>query len=511
MKQAILTLIANARNLSIQSKLLLVVAVVTAAFLTSNAISFFGRFSLKLIADNYAKNLSIYIPLNEGFITTLTYVIFFALVYLASYIFSADPSHRKLGVIAIAVAFLTYNIVIGVAMMDNRIHPISGKAMKCYVQLENTVKYFDLVEGNERKYDPVTGRPCIPITPELAEKLDKQEQQVLPRKIPANAEIDLFDRVFGTPVTWYYRNAFGKIELYDNAGFHPINGAKLQAVDEAIAQEWTTQREELLEQEKAKAEAEKRQAALEAKRQEEVRRRKQAEEAERRRLQQEAEEKRLAEEQEAEAKKLAEAEEKRERLAEVGDKCDQLAGNQFDRNRNDRFLSVPYSLLRSQAELAISICQKAAALFPETARYKYQYARALQANKNPHAKLVLQELVANYYPAAYDNLGWVNLNNKKYREGIALFKRGAELGSMEAMFSLASQFYEGIIVEKNLDSAYSLAKAAASQGHPDAQAMVLNLERQIQKEYLDAESKAMRQRRLDNIISGVLNSLLLRN
>ena len=128
---------------------------------------------------------------------------------------------------------------------------------------------------------------------------------------------------------------------------------------------------------------------------------------------------------EAEDKKARDDE--RARLTQAAGLCDDLAANPSDSNRVGE--GVLFDNLKAQAKEAVSNCEIAVSQNPAQLRFKYQLARALHWTDRKRAFDILQELVRQRYPAAFDNLGWLYLTEKKDRGGaIALFKAGAQAG-----------------------------------------------------------------------------------
>lgn len=404
------------------------------------AISFFvlwvlGRYFLFTVAESLAKKIAIYTPLNEGLIKTLSYVIFIVLVPITAMLVSFRGKRRQQGIYYISVFFIFYFLFIGVTTIGFKVDPLSGAPKKCYVIFDGKVIYHELVSGQERVFDPETGERCQPVTPELAGKLSKWELGLRPKRIDDDSQPEMFDPVLGTPNVWYARRENGRIELFDDEGFHPISSLPLQPITPDVAREWKAQQE-----------------------------RRRAQEARRRK----AEEKKRQREQE---NRRAELEEERRLLAArtaAGDDCDRLAGNRYDRNRNRAFPGVSYSHLLSNAGFAVDRCKSALETQPRELRYRYQLARALQASGSSSARQMLLNLTRQNYAAAYDNYGWALVKERRGREALEYFRRGANLGNAEAMVSLANFLTAGQYVQRNSREALRLLNAAAEQGHPEA-------------------------------------------
>lgn len=153
--------------------------------------------------------------------------------------------------------------------------------------------------------------------------------------------------------------------------------------------------------------------------------------------------------------------------------CDHLAANPNDPAKivaGIRFGEI-------EPERAIAACEVAAAHFPKNPRFKYQLARAYQSGSQSRLALpILEELVRQKYIAAYDNLGWVYLENKTVsvdvKKAIALFKVGAAANQPEPMTSLGVVYQH----QQNFAEAKYWYEKAASFGYADAKERLENLQ-----------------------------------
>ena len=460
-----------------------------------------GIFSLKSLADSYASEVAEYIPLSQPLLKALSYLIFLVMLPTGILFVSLKSKSRLHGVILFAVSMIVFNLFLGLAARNFKVNPLTGGPVKCVVINNGKPLFYDLVPGKEFQIDPLTGRKCIPVTPELAVKLSRDP----PRLIPSGSQTDFFDRAMGTPRTWFAKLPDGTIELFDNDGFHPITSEELQPITPEIAVEWQRQYDQKVEQQlrdeelkKEIAEATKAEEArlAEERRLEEIRvaeakRIEEARIAEEKRL----EEMRIAEEKRAEEQRLAEENARRmqaeedarleqqrreeqerqqaeEERARGGRRCDQLAGNAYDQDRNTAFPGVPYDLLVAHAKDAILACRNAVSIDGDTLRYHYQLARALQSQRSGEAEDILQMLADKDYAAAFDNLGWIQINKGNGRQGILDFERGAQLGGIESMFSLGGFLYEGRLVQKDKQAGVNYLRMAAERGHSGATKLV---------------------------------------
>jgi hypothetical protein len=253
-----------------------------------------------------------------------------------------------------------------------------------------------------------------------------KDQQETPTLRPPNAVQITKDTVFFDPVTgnsrlWYWRKDKGEYEFFDGPGFHPQNGQPLQSFTKDMLIQYQQEIDEKAKQ--LKAEQDRIEAEQKAKREAENRRQhelqKKAEEEQRRR--------------EADAK----------RLSEAAKQCDDLAANPNDANRVG--VGVYYGDLKPRAAEAVAACEAASKQNPNTLRFQYQLARALEltgdgvtrAKNRQHALEIHQVLVKAGYPAAYDNLGSVFRDKGDLTTAVAFYRRGIALNDSDSMFSLA--------------------------------------------------------------------------
>lgn len=153
--------------------------------------------------------------------------------------------------------------------------------------------------------------------------------------------------------------------------------------------------------------------------------------------------------------------------------CDHLAANP-----NDPAKIVPgIKFGEIEAERAIAACEVAAARFPTIPRFNYQLARAYQRGSKANlAFSIFQDLVQQKYIAAYDNLGWLYLDNRvvpqDVKKAIALFKQGAAANQPEAMTSLC-RVHEDL---QDFANAKYWCERAAALGYEEAKERLQKLQ-----------------------------------
>ena len=131
---------------------------------------------------------------------------------------------------------------------------------------------------------------------------------------------------------------------------------------------------------------------------------------------------------------------------------------------------VPFDNLKAQAKEAVSNCEIAVSQNPDQLRFKYQLARALHWTDRKRAFDILQELVRQRYPAAFDNLGWLYLTERKDPgRAIALFQAGTQVGDSDSMLSLAEMIERNHLTVVNpVQEKLALYQRAAQLGNKTA-------------------------------------------
>ena len=310
--------------------------------------------------------------------------------------------------------------------------PRTSEPIVWYVDHGDTIEIFDLMG-----YHPETSAELLPVSPEIVDRW-KAQQKLFGRKPPVSVDPALhpwFDVKTGRPNIWHTPGENGALEFFDGPGFHPKTGKALIEITQDFAE---------------KLEREKQKQADDLAREKQ----KQADYLEREK-QKQAEQK-WREQQAREAQRLAAS-------------CDELAGNPNDQRRRSKGVGVSYDQLKTQIPEAIRACELAVQLLPADLTLQYQLARAVELVDPPRGQSMQDKLVKKGYPAAFDNVGSLLLNDPKcrqhcIREAVKLFQKGVALGDPDAMMSLANQ----ISNNQAKGDVISLYQRAAKLGHPRA-------------------------------------------
>ena len=143
-------------------------------------------------------------------------------------------------------------------------------------------------------------------------------------------------------------------------------------------------------------------------------------------------------------------------------------------------------------------CRAAVENKPEDPRFRYQYARAMQTIEPASAAHIYEQLVAERYPAAFDNYGWVLIQlQNDYAGAERLFRAGIALDNADARQSLAELIIKNRIRPRYKREAVDLMREAAEQGNADARTYLAEYDERKRQEN---EAKA--------VVKGIFGSIL---
>lgn len=500
------------------------------------------------LAKSYVDELADSYNLNRGFTNGLLWASFAAVVALSGWMFSFSKRKRYAGYAGLLTLVIAHSVAIGMADRNFR---TSGRAEKCYVLSRDSVKILNRVG-----VDPDTGRECRLLTPVMAEKIDLYKTGRRPTRIVAN-DPSFFSEISGEPVVWYSADKAGAIEMFDLMGYHPQTGIELIPVNRDIVETWNSQRAKIVHRIPKRVDPNAfaffdpltgvakvwfwksdfgeyefydgpgfqpragdalqiitRETIAEWKRSVELAVAKKKVEQEK--VEKEARE--LAERERLERQGKADAEQKA-RDAELatakakqqaGDDCDRLATNPTDSRRAAE--GVPFDQLKGLADQALEACGRATQLFPNEPRYLYQLGRATQFKDRKRAFEIFTSLVAIRYPAAYDNLGGMQLYDRKdLPAAISTFSQGAALGDADSIVSLADLVDKGHYGQQNpYQTKWSLLNKAAQLNHAGAQRAVAAEKARVENAEIEQENQREATRRAGEIFGAIVGGMVRR-
>lgn len=193
---------------------------------------------------------------------------------------------------------------------------------------------------------------------------------------------------------------------------------------------------------------------------------------------------------------------------DYGAKCDQSGANPNDPRKPQNVPGVPYELLRANPKDALDACRNALARFPQEARYKYQFARALDVDEPDKAIPIYKQLIHENYPAAYDNLASIYIRKQNITAAVSVLKSGVTANDPDSMVTLVSLIEQGYLPVGNPTAAtFALLQRAAQLGHSGAQRALerkrLDFENEQRKQAFQQQERQMMQNFFGTILRGV--------
>ncbi len=154
--------------------------------------------------------------------------------------------------------------------------------------------------------------------------------------------------------------------------------------------------------------------------------------------------------------------------------CDRLAANAFDHQKVPGIDGIAH-FRTIDASRAVAACAAAIEKYPDTARFQYQYGRALAASDDCEKAIPWFRHAADQaHAAAYQALGYAHLIGcgvpKDEREAVYWYRRGANEGNALSQHDLGQAYFFGLGgVRKNREIAFRWILEAAAHGLAEAQ------------------------------------------
>jgi len=525
----------------------------------------FDQLFIFFLARSYVDDIAVAFNINKHLAKAMALVVFVMGVYFVSKLFSLSKSSRLVGKLGLVALLIAHALFLWQGT-KNQFFDTSGKAIKCYIlSRDGEVRYLE-----RPGIDAVTGRLCREVTSETLERLQAYAKGKRPERI-FKEKPEFFDPRTGEPIVWFWRSKSGAIELFNLMGFHPERGEELQPVSRDVVEAFKAQVALQKQEEERREQEEERKrrppqridpdnfeffdavsgkprawywrgeggeyefydnqgfrprtgealklfdAEAIATWERETARRKQ-EQLRREKEQRERSEREERKQQEALERQQREQEkdlERRQLEAQAGSQCDQLAANPNDPRKPSDVTGVHFDELKEHAAEAVKVCYSAMAVFPDEARYRYQYARALGFSEPDKAIGIYGQLTRQKYPAAFDNLGsllWQRKNNESKTEAINVFKEGVRLGDPDSMVSLAGLIGSRYVPVPNPFAAkYALLKHAAGLGHEGAKLAVERMEIELQQQQQERASQQQQEQMMLQLFGNILGGAIRRH
>lgn len=185
-------------------------------------------------ASSYVSKIAEAFDINRHLAEAITLVVAVAIAICTGLVFSLSKRRRFAGIGGL-VALLVINSLVLWRATSGQMVDRSGQALKCYFFVGDQIVY-----GERPGFDPVTGRECRPVTPEVLQRLTDYQSGQKPKEI-VQADVTFFDPRSGEPRIWYVRTKEGRLRLFDLRGFDPETGLALLPATRDVAAEWPRQ------------------------------------------------------------------------------------------------------------------------------------------------------------------------------------------------------------------------------------------------------------------------------
>jgi hypothetical protein len=210
------------------------IALIVAAAAVTLVFFLFWYVTVYLLARSYVDELAQVFDLNNHVAKAIVWATFAAAVIFLRYAASFSRLKRLAGVAGILILLIGHSLVLAYGSVNRPFDP-QGNPTKCYLVTRDSIQL-----GEHPGVDPVTGRACRPITPEIAERVEAYKNGKRPTKILAR-EPTFFEPRTGQPIVWHHVGKDDEIQLFDLMGFHPESGEDLLPVTKEIVDRWKVQ------------------------------------------------------------------------------------------------------------------------------------------------------------------------------------------------------------------------------------------------------------------------------
>ena len=264
------------------------------------ALWLFDKLLILATSRSYVDQIAYAFNLNRHLAEAISLGVFVLLCYFLSKLFSFSAFNRRVGYAGLMALLIANSIALWRGTKD-QFFEASGTASKCYVMTRDGVRYLEkagidpisgkkctpvtpeamdklLAYSSGRRpervdapdpvfFDPRTGEPSIwfargktdeielfdlmgfhpetgqelvPVRPEIVAEWKRQQRAIAerpPQRINPEA-FAFFDAKSGRARGWYWRSADGEYEFFDNAGFQPNTGDRLQPVTNDVLAMW---------------------------------------------------------------------------------------------------------------------------------------------------------------------------------------------------------------------------------------------------------------------------------
>ena len=187
-------------------------------------------FLIKNIGNVFGIDIENNLSINKWLIGLISFLVSCATFYIYINIFSFKAEKRRNGIIVFIIGFIILSLLMYFQTKDF-IYGKDGQPLKCCAL--NLEGKYEIVDDCDQKVHNISGEPVIKCTKSILKGIKNiKESQV--KRIQSN-NISQFFSKNGKPRVWVYERNDGKYELFNESGFHPELGYKLEPINTEIA------------------------------------------------------------------------------------------------------------------------------------------------------------------------------------------------------------------------------------------------------------------------------------
>jgi TPR repeat protein len=185
-------------------------------------------------ASSYVSKIAEVFDTNRHLAEAITLIVALAVALCTGLIFSLSKRRRLIGLGGLFALLVLNSLVLWHGTSGQYVDR-SGQALKCYFFVGEQLMF-----GERPGFDPVTGRQCRPVTPEILARLNNYQSGQKPKEM-VQSDVIFFDPRSGEPRIWYVRTKEGRLRLFDLPGFDPESGLELSPATRDVAADWPKQ------------------------------------------------------------------------------------------------------------------------------------------------------------------------------------------------------------------------------------------------------------------------------
>jgi len=198
-------------------------------FILANGITIWQAYHL--FVSSIAQNLG----WNEYRIQALGLILLLPFLSAVRLAFSWNVKRRLAGMAVLIAMAISYNLMFYNGTKNIFFIPGTGEVAQYYERTDEGCIFY-----GRNGYSPTTGRPLVPVTPDVVRACKIEHVQGANSMDPVDpATHDWFNPNSGLPMLWYSRTLDGKLDFFLRPGTNPRTGDSVMPVTRELEQSWT--------------------------------------------------------------------------------------------------------------------------------------------------------------------------------------------------------------------------------------------------------------------------------